>query len=925
MRRAVLAMAVVAVLGGSAAARDFRAGKDKFLHGDYEGAAAELATVRGKHRDEARLLLARVELRTGAYDAAEKRARELLKSKHAADAGALLGEIHLLRGRYREAVKHLEGVVAKHPSHLRARYLLGLAYRHVGKRDEASETFDQFYFDYESRKLDDRNPEHLMYLGQSGRYTEQYQLGNEAFREAVALDPLLLEANVEWGYMFLEKYHAGHAEESFDEVLKTDPRHPDAHAGMAIVRIEQSYDVAAARHHIDQALAVNPRHLGALLVRAQLEIDARAWPAARATLDEVFAVNPEHPEARALLATIYWLRDDAKGFERERNRVLAINPSYAEFFHIVGEAAVREHRYREAIALEERGVALDPKYYVGMAAIGIGYLRQGDEAKGVEWLRKAWEGDQYNVRTLNMLDLFEEVIPKDYVFSTSKHFKVRYHKAERKLLARYVEPLLERAYASMVKRYGFTPSAPIVIELYQQPEHYSVRTVGLPNLGALGVCFGQVITAMSPSGGNINWAQVLWHELGHVFAIQMSKSRVPRWYTEGLSEYETVIARPEWRREHDRDVYEAMTAGRLPSVVDLDQGFVKPDMQEVLVAYYLSSLVIEYIADTYGFPKVVEGLKLYGRGLETPAVIEKITGLAPAKFDAAFRAHLDKRLAVYRGSFNLPSTGYGDLPALEAAATAAPEDAGAQAALGLGYFYAGDARRTREVMTKVLQLDGDNHYALFVLGELALMERDVAGAKGYYDQLIAAGGDGYEVRGRLGLIAQRRGDDAEAITQLELAKKRDPQRSEPYIMLAEIYERAGRPDDALREYERYVMLEQMQYGPVRELVTKLVERKQWAKARQYGELAVNIVPHDGELLLMLGRAYLETKAPKLALYTYDSALAVEPAIRRPALAHLGRARAYLALGDKRKARTALEAAERLEPTHPDLKPLRAKL
>jgi len=81
---------------------------------------------------------------------------------------------------------------------------------------------------------------------------------------------------------------------------------------------------------------------------------------------------------------------------------------------------------------------------------------------------------------------------------------------------------LARAYADMVKRYGFTPSLPITIELFNDPEQYSVRTVGLPNLGALGVCFGQVITALSPSNGNVNWGMILWHELGHVFAIQMA-------------------------------------------------------------------------------------------------------------------------------------------------------------------------------------------------------------------------------------------------------------------------------------------------------------------------------------------------------------------------------------------------------------------
>ena len=59
------------------------------------------------------------------------------------------------------------------------------------------------------------------------------------------------------------------------------------------------------------------------------------------------------------------------------------------------------------------------------------------------------------------------------------------------------------------------------------------------------------LAAISPKAEPFNWGNVLWHELGHVFAIQLSKSRVPRWFTEGLSEYETVRARPEWRREND--------------------------------------------------------------------------------------------------------------------------------------------------------------------------------------------------------------------------------------------------------------------------------------------------------------------------------------------------------------------------------------
>ena len=46
---------------------------------------------------------------------------------------------------------------------------------------------------------------------------------------------------------------------------------------MAGVIIETSYDLAAVRHHLDAALAVNPKNTRALKVRASIEIDRNQW------------------------------------------------------------------------------------------------------------------------------------------------------------------------------------------------------------------------------------------------------------------------------------------------------------------------------------------------------------------------------------------------------------------------------------------------------------------------------------------------------------------------------------------------------------------------------------------------------------------------------------------------------------------------
>jgi hypothetical protein len=285
-----------------------------------------------------------------------------------------------------------------------------------------------------------------------------------------------------------------------------------------------------------------------------------------------------------------------------------------------------------------------------------------------------------------------------------------------------------------VRRYGFSPKTPVTLELYADREDYGIRTVGLPDLGALGVCFGQVVTAMSPANGDINWGMVMWHELAHVFAIQLSNSRVPRWFTEGLSEYETLIARPEWRRENDNDLYGAMLHGTLPSIGALNSEFMQPDQNAVIVAYYQSAVTIEYLVQTYGFGKIVEALKLFGKGKETPEVLQLVTGKPIAALDAEFRKYLEVRLAPYAGTFKLPTRGFDDVSKHEIAADAAPKDARLRANVALAYYYGGDAEKAAAAAQLATSLDPKQPIARYILAEVAMHKGDAPKATGQIPQ-----------------------------------------------------------------------------------------------------------------------------------------------------------------------------------------------
>src|SRR5262249_415329 len=131
-----------------------------------------------------------------------------------------------------------------------------------------------------------------------------------------------------------------------------------------------------------------------------------------------------------------------------------------------------------------------------------------------------------------------------------------------------------------------------------------------------------------------------------------SKSRVPRWFTEGLSEYETIVRRPEWQREEDPSLYVALRTGRLPPLDQMNRAFTHADdARDVMTAYYAASQYQIYLADTFGMPKIVEMLRLFGQGKRTEEVVREALGISITELDGRLRAWLAQRLKRYDTQF----------------------------------------------------------------------------------------------------------------------------------------------------------------------------------------------------------------------------------------------------------------------------------
>ena len=208
-------------------------------------------------------------------------------------------------------------------------------------------------------------------------------------------------------------------------------------------------------------------------------------------------------------------------------------------------------------------------------------------------LEPAFEKDKFDAITYNLLQMMDTL--EKFVTVRDGDVVMRLHQDEAPVLQEYAMPLAKQALSTLSARYEFTPRGPILIEIFPKHDDFAVRTVGLPGMiGALGVCFGRVVTMDSPKArppGEFQWEATLWHELAHVVTLQMSNQRVPRWLTEGISVYEEKKARAEWGREMDLAFAGMLNRGETLKLRDLNAAFQSP--KTISLAYFQASQLIE--------------------------------------------------------------------------------------------------------------------------------------------------------------------------------------------------------------------------------------------------------------------------------------------------------------------------------------------
>ena len=702
--------------------------RDALRTGKYQQAIALLQKVSPADSDwiAAQRDLARAYAMVGKYDEAENTARRAAAARNGASLWNSLGEILSLRGK-REAAESAFTRAQGGPDSLMASLNLAVLHFDRGERDRAMKEFDRFIDVYNRSSGANLTSEELeavaiavQYLGEND--PQLFKDALKAYDRAISEDPNNTDAKVKLGELFLGKYNFKDAQETFADVLATNPSDPRALLGAA--RRLEADGQPGADSLLRAALTVNPDYVDARTLHAEMLISLEDYAGAQQDIDRALKVNPNAEHTLAVAAGIKFLTHDQPGFDALRARALALDPHDAEFYATLADLAADVRLYRAAADFAKQGVTADAKDWRAWNLLGMNQLRLGQIDEGKKSLETSFTGDPYNVWVKNTLDLLDTY--KNYAIVPSEHFRFMIEKDEAPILSIYLKDLAEQAYATFSKRYGYVPPPPVRIEVYRSHADFSVRTVGLAGLGALGVSFGTTLAFDSPAAkdaGPFNWGSTVWHELAHTFTLGLTDNRVPRWLSEGLSVYEEHHGmKPGWGFNVSPAFLAAFKAGRLVPVSRMNDGFMHPAYPEqVQFSYYQASLVCELIARDYGEPAIVRMLHAYKDGMTTDQVFQRVLNIDIKAFDKKFDDYLRTRFASVLPSVRMhdSATGRADqsVAALERDAQARPTDFGAQLLAGQALAERGDVDRAIPLLERARDIfpeygGKDSPYAL---------------------------------------------------------------------------------------------------------------------------------------------------------------------------------------------------------------------
>ena len=796
----------------------------------------------------------------GEYKAVIDEANAALKARlRNEDWHLLLAQSLWMTGQYPAAKDVISVAERANYYSVRTRLLGYQICRSAGDLEQAQRLLDEINALGGSRRWGLREPPDLIALGEAAVIlgADPKLVLDNFYTPVKRSNPNLREVYLAIGNLALEKHDYALAGKSFQEGLQKFAKDPDLLHGMAEALAPS--DRKEMLRALEKIFELNENHTAARILLVEHLVDAEEYDGAEKELKKIEEVNPHRPEMWAFRAVLAHLRNDSSAEELARAAGLKFWTNNPVVDHIIGRKLSQKYRFAEGSSYQRAALQFDRTYLPAKIQLAQDLLRLGEEEEGWTLAEQVAKNDAYDVSAFNLVTLHDTIAK--YSALTNEHFIVRMSPHEAEIYGEQALELLDKARAQLTKKYGLELASPTTVEIFPNQKDFAVRTFGMPGgEGYLGVCFGNVITANSPASHNMNWESVLWHEFCHVVTLNITKNRMPRWLSEGISVYEERRADQRWGEQINPQYRQFIVEGKMKPISDLSSAFMAPPSGlHLQFAYYQSSLVVEFLIERFGLEKLQAILRDLGTG--TPINEALVAHTAPMKTlekdFKEFAQNITKEMGpdnvwakpdrdengdIERTWAELHPENYWvvtekseaalakrDLavviPLLEKLIAIYPGQSGqgsAYATLAAIYQDRNETAKEREILEKWARLDGEASGALLRLVELALESNDYKAALKHATHLLEinplhplphrAAAESYE----------HDNQDKEAVQAFETVLKLGPaDRADVHYRLARLFQKSKDP-----EAKRHILLaleEAPRFRAAHELLLKITE------------------------------------------------------------------------------------------------------
>lgn len=708
---------------------------------------------------------------------------------------------------------------------------LGLLEIRRGQRDEGKRRLD--------RIASNRNlaaPDDYFRLARAARGRLEILLADDAFQRVENAGRA--DIDTEYGDMMLQRHRPADAVELYGKALKADPAWVMAQVGLA--RAYADDDPVSSKAAFEAAKKLAPESPDVWLLTAERAIDDEEYAAAADALEHVGRIRPNSMDEALMRVALAAEKGEQTALDAALARVHEIDLRSAAGYRVAAEQSAQKYRFDDAEAMAQKAILLDPDDADALANLGMYRLRTGNEKEARTVLERSWDLDKSNRQTKNMLDLLDKIDKFEVVSDGPITYK--FDKAEAGALRPYALPLGREAYETFQKRYGFTPQGPILVEIFPEHDDFAVRTLGLPGIaGALGACFGRVVSMDSPEArhttGEFSWHAVEWHELAHVFTLQLSNYKVPRWLTEGISVFEEYRRNSAWGRELTLEFAAELGEGHTFGFKGMTQAFKHPS--NLSLAYFEASVIVEHLVELKGDEGLRTLLKAYADGASDADAFTKAFGKSLDDVDVSYKAFVEAHYGKLRAAMAKPPREVrpDDVPGLGARAAAAPGNFVSQLYYGQALFKAGDFdgaiaplqkasdlapmasgdASPRALLAEIYEKRGDRDRARKELRTLLASDHANVNAARQLVELAASAGatddEDYALRvvadldpfesathSKLGKRLLAKNDNASALIEFQAALATKPaNEADAHADVAEAYLKLGRKEEAKRQ------------------------------------------------------------------------------------------------------------------------------